>query len=66
MVALALALAFAAFKNFKTKHNKVYNHDDADAKATFQAHMQHVEDHNALNLGIELGEDRFSSLTQEQ
>ena len=63
---VALALALADFKNSKTKRNKVYNHDDAAAKATYQANMQRVEDHNALNLGFKLGEDRFSDLPQEQ
>ena len=28
--------------------------------------MQRVADHNALNMGFELGETQFSDLTQEQ
>ena len=36
-----------------------YNDDDV-------ANMQRVEDHNALNLGSDLGEDQFSEYTLEQ
>jgi C1A family cysteine protease len=66
ILASALALASADFETFKAKYNKVYNGDEAAAKATYEANMQRVEDHNALNLGFELGENQFSDLTQEQ
>jgi len=66
IVASALALASADFESFKAKYNKVYNGDEAAARATYEANMQRVADHNALNLGFELGENQFSDLTQEE
>jgi C1A family cysteine protease len=66
--ASAVALASADFESFKAKYGKVYNDNDVEAahRATYEANMQRNADHNALNLGFELGENQFSDLTQEQ
>jgi len=68
ILASALALASADFDAFKAKYQKVYNGVDheASARATYEANMVRVADHNALNLGFELGENQFSDLTQDQ
>jgi C1A family cysteine protease len=68
LVASAFTLAAADWESFKARYGKVYNSDDTEAahRATYELNMQRNADHNALNLGFELGENQFSDLTQEQ
>merc|ERR1712232_686042 len=55
-----------AFELFKQKYGKVYNGDEDEHRATYEANMARNAEHNAKNLGFELGENQFSDLTQEQ
>jgi C1A family cysteine protease len=55
-----------AFENFKAKYGKVYNGDEDEHRATYEANMAKVEEHNAVNTDFQLGENQFSDLTQEQ
>jgi len=64
--ASALVLASADFESFKAKYGKVYNGNEDEARATYEANMQKVEEHNAQGHPFELGENQFSDLTQEQ
>jgi len=54
------------FENFKATYGKVYNGNEDEFKATYEANMVLNDEHNAQNLGFELGENQFSDLTQEQ
>jgi C1A family cysteine protease len=64
--ASALVLASADFETFKAKYGKVYNGDEDEHKATYEANMRKVEEHNTVNTDFKLGENQFSDLTQEQ
>ena len=66
--ASALVLASADFAEFKDRYGKLYNSDDVQAahQASCEANMQNVAKVNAQNLVFELGENRFSDLTQDQ
>merc|ERR1712070_347925 len=54
------------FEEFKAKYGKIYNGDEEEHKATYEANMARNAEHNAQNLGFTLGENQFSDLTQEQ
>jgi cathepsin L len=64
--ASALVLASADWEEFKAKYGKVYNGDEDEHRATYEANMARNAEHNAKNLGFTLGENQFSDLTQEQ
>jgi len=64
--ASAVVLASADFEAFKQRYGKVYNGNEDEHKATYDANMQAVEEHNAQGLSFQLGENQFSDLSQEQ
>jgi len=64
--ASAVALASADFAEFKAKFGKVYNGDEDEHKATYEANMAYYEEVNAQGKPYTLGENQFSDLTQEQ
>merc|ERR1711904_310012 len=55
-----------AFELFKAKYNKVYNGDEDEHRATYEANMAYYEDINSQGLSYTLGENQFTDLTQEQ
>jgi C1A family cysteine protease len=54
------------FEAFKAKYGKVYNGDEDEHRATYEANMAANKAHNALGLSWTQGENQFSDLTQEQ
>jgi len=58
--------AVGDFEAFKAKYGKVYNGDEDEARATYEANMQKVAEHNSQGHPFQLGENQFSDLTQEQ
>jgi len=64
--ASALVLASADFEAFKARYGKVYNGDEDEHKATYDANMAHYEQVNQQQSDFQLGENQFTDLTQDQ
>ena len=62
--ASALVLASADFDAFKAKYGKVYNGDEDEHKATYEANMQWAAENS--NDEVQFSENQFADLTQEQ
>merc|ERR1712070_341681 len=54
------------FEEFKAKYGKIYNGDEEEHRATYEANMAANEEHNAKGLSWTQGENQFSDFTQEQ
>jgi len=54
----------ADFEAFKAKYGKVYNGDEDEHKATYEANMQWAADNS--NDDVQFGENQFADLTTEQ
>jgi C1A family cysteine protease len=52
------------FEAFKAKYGKVYNGDEDEHKATYEANMQWAADNS--NDDVQFGENQFADLNQEQ
>jgi len=66
--ASALVLASADFEEFKLKYNRVYNGalSEDEARATYETNMAYIAEVNARGESLQLGENQFTDLTQEQ
>merc|ERR1712166_430002 len=66
--ASALVLASADFEEFKVKYNRFYNGElsEEEAKTNYDATMAYVAEVNARGESLQLGENQFSDLTQDQ
>merc|ERR1712166_267558 len=66
--ASALVLASVDFEEFKVKYNRFYNGElsEEEAKANYDATMAYVAEVNARGESLQLGENQFSDLTQDQ
>jgi cathepsin L len=59
-----LAAKEDAFEAFKAKYNKVYNGDEDEHRATYEANMARAAEMS--NEEVQFGENQFADLTQEQ
>jgi cathepsin L len=62
--ASALVLASADFEEFKAKYGKVYNGDEDEHRATYEANMQWAAENSGDE--VQFGENQFADLTTEQ